>query len=67
MGSVNILKGGQRMTRVGTRSGPTKISKVRRKYYKVEDINWARRTHGTTGWTGKCGNDWIESNAKGCT
>jgi len=55
------------MTGVGTRSGPMKISKVRRKYYKVEDTNGARRTHGTTGWTGKCGNDWIESNAKGCT
>jgi len=44
-----------------------KISKVRGKYYKVEDTNGARRTHGTTGWMGKCGNDWIESNAKGRT
>ena len=44
-----------------------KISKVRRKYYKVEDINGAQRTHGTTGQTEKCGNDWIESNAKGRT
>ena len=41
-----------------------KISKAWRKYYKVEDINGTWRTHGTTGQMGKCGNDWIESNAK---
>jgi len=42
-------KGEQGITGVGNRSGPMKISKVRRKYYKVEGINGAWGTHGTTG------------------
>jgi len=44
-------KGGQGATGVGTRSGPMKISKVQRKYYKVDDINGTWRTHSTTGLT----------------
>jgi len=41
-----------------------KINKVLRKYYKIEDINGAWRTHSTTGQMEKCGNDWMGTNAK---